>query len=251
MLGFVICGPEHSGTTVVSDLFRQVPGVDAGFEVGVLLAESPRHFPALAVHAEITRRGWGLDQAAFEACCDTDDLAVFYGRLQAASPVLRPGTHTVFDKTPRYLACLRACLKKVEVPFLVIHKDPRATVYSDWRRAGSPPMIGWYETYAPTKVGYLQTLYAEYVATRGDPRVCCVSLEALSLDTRRTCERMFAHAGFEFDLAYLALFGTRDDGARHAAVSSGIPLEFRRDFGRPVLEVLERDFGGLGDWFYD
>ena len=251
MLGFVICGPEHSGTTVVSDLFRQVPGVSAGFEVGVLLAPSPRHFPALEIYAEITQRSWGLDQAQLAACCDTDALPVFYARLQAASTVLKPGTHTVFDKTPRYLACLRACMAKVGVPFIVVQKDPRATVYSDWRRAGSPDISGWYETYAPDKIGYLRMLYGEYIATLDDPRVCRVSLEALCLDTRRTCERMFAHTGFDFDLAYLALFGMRDDGTRHAALSSGIPMEFRRDFPRPVTAVLERDFAEFADWFYD
>ena len=123
MIRFVICGPEHSGTTLVSDLFRQVPGVDAGFEVGVLLASSPRCFPDLAVHAEITRWGWGVDEAALAQCCDTDDFAVFYERLEAASTVLRPGTQTVFDKTPRYLAALEACMAKLAVPFFLVFKD--------------------------------------------------------------------------------------------------------------------------------
>ena len=41
MLRFIICGPEHSGTTLISDIFRQVPGLDSGFEVGVLLADTP------------------------------------------------------------------------------------------------------------------------------------------------------------------------------------------------------------------
>lgn len=247
MLGFVICGLEHSGTTVVSDLFRQICGISAGFEVGVLLAGTPREFPSFTVQAEITKKTWGLDEAQFEKCCDTDDFGMFYMRLQTASTVLKPGTRTVFDKTPRYLSCLRACMSKVDVPFIVIQKDPRASVYSDWRRAGSPPMIGWYESYAPDKIGYLRLLYAEYTATHTDPRVCRVRLEDLCLDTRRTCERMFAHAGYDFDLAYLALFGTRDEGTRHAALSSGIPLEFRRDFGRPVTAVLERDFGEFKD----
>ena len=138
MLGFVVCGPEHSGTTVVSDLFRQIPGVSAGFEVGALLADTPRRFPEITVHAQIAKTSWGLDEDAFAKCCDTDDFSVFYARLQTASPILKPGTHTIFDKTPRYLACLRACLSKTEMPFIVIHKDPRATVYSDWHRAGSP-----------------------------------------------------------------------------------------------------------------
>ena len=251
MLGFVICGPEHSGTTVVSDVFRQLPGVSAGFEVGVLLAASPRQFPAYTANADITRLGWGITDAEFLFCCDTDEFSEFYSRLQSVSTVLKPGTHTVFDKTPRYLSCLRDCLHKTSVPFVVVQKDPRATVYSDWRRAGMPPMIGWYETYAPDKIGYLRVLYEEYAATRSNPRIFHVSLERLCLDTRRACEAMFGHVGYDFDLAYLALFGTRDAGTRHAALSSGIPVEYRRDFGRPVTAVLERDFAEFQDWFYD
>jgi hypothetical protein len=251
MLGFVICGPEHSGTTVVSDVFRQIPGVGSGFEVGVLLAPSPRHFPALTANAEITCWSWGITESQFAFCCDTDDFAEFYQRLQHASTVLKPGTHTIFDKTPRYLSCLRDCLAKTDVPVLVIHKDPRATVYSDWRRAGEPPIIEWYIAYLPEKIGYLRLLYAEYLATKNDPRVFHFSLEELCLDTRRTCQAMFNHAGQTFDLAYLALFGTRDEGTRHSALSSGIPLEYRRDFVQPIIAQLEIDFADLQDWFYN
>ena len=236
---------------MASDIFRQVPGLSAGFEVGVLLAESPRGFPGYTAHAELTRTSWRLNDAQLATCCDTDDWTVFYARLQAFSTILPPDTNAIFDKTPRYLSCLRACMRKVNVPFIVIQKDPRATVYSDWRRVGSPTMSGWYETYAPDKIGYLRLLYAEYLSTLTDPRVCRVRLEDLCLDTRLTCERMFAHVGHTFDLSYLALFGTRDQGSRHAALSSGIPLAFRRDFGRPVLTLLERDFGEFQDWFYD
>lgn len=28
----VICGLEHTGTTLISELFRQIPHIDSGFE---------------------------------------------------------------------------------------------------------------------------------------------------------------------------------------------------------------------------
>ncbi len=252
MIGFVICGPEHSGTTLVSDLFRQVPGIDAGFEVGVLLAATPRAFPAMQVHAEITRWGWGIDQAALEQCCDTDDHATFYARLQAASTVLRPGTRTVFDKTPRYLAELQACMARVAAPVFVVFKDPRAIVHSDWRKAGRPPFQAWFEAYAPDKRGYLLALYAQYQRVKQvrDPRVCPVRLEALCLEARRTCERMYAHVGVAFDPAFMVLHGVRYENTRHGSISAGEPFGYLAGFSVAERACIVHAFGGLDDWFY-
>ncbi len=253
MIGFVICGVEHSGTTLVSDLFRQVPGIDAGFEVGVLLADTPRAFPALSVHAEITRWGWGLDEAALEACCNTDDFLEFYRRLQAASVVIWRDTHTIFDKTPRYLADLGACMRKLRVPFFVTFKDPRAIVYSDWRNSGAPEFFAWFADYAPVKVAYVRTMYAEYQRAMEvrDPLFCPIRLEELCVDTRRTCERMYAHVGCAFSPAYMVLRGVRYENTRFNAVSAGVPFEYYAHFDAAVQAEIARVFGELGDWFYE
>ncbi len=252
MIRFAICGPEHSGTTLVSDLFRQVPGVDAGFEVGVLLANTPRAFPALEVHAEITRWGWGVDDAALARCCDTDDFPVFYARLEAAATVLRPGTHTVFDKTPRYLASLEACMARLAVPFFIVFKDPRAIVHSDWRKAGRPAFGAWFAAYAPDKLGYLRHLYAQYrgAVQRADPRVCLLRLEDLCLDTRRCCARMYAHAGYGFDPAYMVLQGVRYENTRHGAISAGEPFGYLASFTAEEHRRVAEVFAELDDWFY-
>ena len=253
MIGFVICGPEHSGTTLVSDLFRQVPGVDAGFEVGVLLADTPRAFPALAVHAEITRWGWGVDAAALARCCDTHDFRTFYARLEAAATVLRPGTHTVFDKTPRYLAALDTCMAKLAVPFFVVFKDPRAIVHSDWRKAGRPAFGAWFDAYAPDKLGYLHHLYTQYrgAAVRADPRICLVRLEELSLDARRCCERVYAHAGYAFDPTYMVLQGVRYENTRHGAISAGEPFGYRVSWNATERRRVATVFAALDEWFYE
>ena len=252
MIRFAICGPEHSVTTLVSDLFRQVPGVDAGFEVGVLLAASPRGFPALAVHAEITCWGWGVDAATLARCCDTDDFKVFYDRLEAASTVLRSGTRTVFDKTPRYLAALQGCMAKLAVPFFVVFKDPRAIVHSDWRKAGRPGFDAWFAAYAPDKLGYLRHLYAQYrlAAEPADPRVCLLRLEDLSLDARRCCERMYAHVGYAFDPAYMVLHGVRYENTRHGAISAGEPFAYLASFNEAERRRVTTVFAELDDWFY-
>jgi len=252
VIGFVICGPEHSGTTLVSDLFRQLPGIDAGFEVGILLAETPRSLPSLLIHAEITCWSWGIDQNTLAACCDTDDLPTFCTRLMRASPLMKPGTHTVFDKTPRYLAHLPSCMAKLAVPFVVVFKDPRAIVYSDWRKAGSPQFEAWFETYAPAKLGYLRGLYANYrrVQESKNPRVCLVQLENLCLDTRRTCERLYAHVGCAFDPAYMLLRNTRYENTRLGAISAGVPFEYYTHFSKLEQHRISAAFAELDQWFY-
>src|SRR5262249_46457858 len=150
---------EHSGTTLVSDLFRQVEYVEAGFEVGVLLCERPSQFVELEPYSRNILGGWQISRADLEFCSDTDDFGEFYDRLCARSPLIHPGITCTFDKTPRYLAILEDAMNKVSVPFVVLYKDPRATVYSDFRRAKSAKFDVWYNQYKDKKVMYVQNLY--------------------------------------------------------------------------------------------
>jgi hypothetical protein len=253
MAAFVICGLEHSGTTMVSELFRQIPGVDAGFEVGVLLCDSPRGLPWLKPYDEIMLWGWGIDRAALEQCCDTHDFGVFYQRLRAASTVLNPDTRVMFDKTPRYGAALYDCIDKIGVHGIVVYKDPRATVYSDFKASGAAAFQPWFDAYAGEKIGYMRLHYAEYqrARRRADGRVCLVRLEDICLDTRRTCERMFAHVGQVFVPAYAALPSIRYANTRKGSVSAGIPFEYLTAFTPDIRHRIKDAFAEFSDWFYD
>jgi hypothetical protein len=252
LLKCIICGPEHSGTTLISDLLRQVPGIDAGFEVGVLLAQTPRAFPDMPPFADITLWGWGIDRDTLIACCATDDFSQFYTRLAAASTVLRPGTRWIFDKTPRYLTELQACMNKSEAPFVVVVKDPRALVHSDYLKAGEPDFETWFDAYAPEKIGYLRTHYANYQQARdqADPRICLLRLEDICLDARRTCERLYAHVGCAFDPAYMILQGVRYENTRHGAISAAIPFRYRTRFNVAQQQRIAVTFAEFDAWFY-
>jgi hypothetical protein len=248
-LGFVICGTEHSGTTLCSDLFRQVPGVDAGFELGALLAASPRGFPAVASHFPYLEMGWGVDADGATWACDTDDFAVFYERLQARAKYLPAGTVTIFDKTPRYLAHLSACLERISVPFIVTYKDPRATVHSDFVRSGEADFFAWFEGYVPGKLAYLRSAYGEFLRHRADARVFCLSLETLCLEAGRSCEVMFAHVGMRFERRYLVLQGLRYPNTREGSISAGIPFGYLHALSPAMIAAVERAFGELDGWF--
>ena len=253
MASFVICGLEHSGTTMVSELFRQIPGVDAGFESGALLCDSPRGLPWLTPYDDIMLWGWGIDRAALERCCDTHEFAVFYERLRQHATVLKPDTKTIFDKTPRYAAALAGCMAKIAVPFIVVYKDPRASVFSDHKAAGTPPFHPWFTAYVEEKRGYMRLHYAQFQRARRteDARVCLVRLEDICLDTRRTCERMFAHAGYSFIPAYAALPAIRYANTRKGSVCAGIPFEYLSGFTPDERHRIKDEFAEFSDWFYD
>ncbi len=253
MVGFVICGLERSGTTLVSELFRQLPNVDAGFEVGVLLQPSPRDFPANQPFADNMLHDWGLTHDALRACCDTDDFITFYARLQAASTALAPGTKTIFDKTPRYLATLDSCMARINVPFIATFKDPRSTVYSDFKSSGAADFDRWFDAYAPDKINYMRLHYQQLERARraADPRLCIVRLEDLCLQPRATCTRILAHAGYDFDFSYVAFRPGRYQLAPVGSISVGMPFAYINGLGRVRSDRVGAVFAEFAAWFCD
>jgi hypothetical protein len=253
MLSLVICGIEHSGTTLVSDVFRQVPGLDAGFECGVLLCETPRAFPDRQPFFGNMLQGWGIDEVSLRECCDTDDFDEFYARLAARSSVLGQEVTRIFDKTPRYLLQLPACLGRMNVPFICTYKDPRAVVYSDFMRAKPDSFDIWYEPYRTAKKRYMRELYSQMTARQEDRhgRVLSVSLEDLCLNARHILERMFAHVRLPFSLDYVLIEKRRYAHNRENTISAGVAFQYRRGLSKAQLSQIERDFSPFAAWFYD
>ncbi|MDA3857602.1 MAG: hypothetical protein PF480_05060, partial [Roseovarius sp.] len=149
---FLICGLEHTGTTLISDLFRQVPQLDSGFECGVLLRDSPAQFRDLKPFVSNMKAGWGITEADLDFCCAAPDFPTFYARLMDASTVIAPDTRAIFDKTPRYLSELSSVLGRCECPVVISHKDPRAIVCSDFKRTKGVSFDDWYEGYRTLKL---------------------------------------------------------------------------------------------------
>ncbi len=256
-LKFVICGLEHSGTTLVSDIFRQVEGVDSGFECGVLLGESPRDFPNIQPFYKNTLGGWNISEDAVKAACNTDSFPDFYRSLYKESKLFDPNTKYLFDKTPRYFTELFKCQAKVGVPFIATYKDPRSIVFSDFKRSGKEkPFEEWYEDYKAPKLQYLSRIYNDnylrWIETKHkeNDEVLCIALEDICLDTRKTAEKMFSHVGFNFDISYLLMKNLRYAHTRMPQVSSRIPFEYIESLSKKRIEKIEKDFASLENWFY-
>jgi len=250
MLKAVVCGMEHSGTTLLSDLLRQTGDMESGFECGVLMTASPREFPQLRPFYGFMKEGWGISEEALAACCETDSFGEFYDRLAAASDVVPPGMN-LFDKTPRYVAELPAVMEHTDAPILVIHKDPRASVYSDYKRAGGKEFNAWFDEYSKPKRRYMSRCYQGYLAGKAAPeRVHSLSLEDLCFASRATCERLFAHIGQPFEIGYLLLENLRYKNTRAKFVSADIVLEYRKGLTAENLKRIETEFSEFEDWYY-
>ena len=251
---FVICGMEHSGTTLISDLFRQVPGIDAGFEVGVLLCPSPKEFEGFDPFFTNMIGGWKLTKEELAEACHAANFDGFYARVQALSKVLQPGTTDIIDKTPRYFSRLDDCMNRADVPFIASFKDPRSIVFSDFRRSQNDDFDAWYPDYLEPKHLYVvEECYQNYqkARARNEGKVAFVALEALCMDTRATCERLFKHVGLEFKTEYMILEDQRHGDPRPNGISPRLPFEYKKHLTDGQQRRIMDDFAECGDWFYE
>lgn len=254
---FIICGLEHSGTTLLSDIFRQVEGLSSGFEVGVLLGKSPKDFPNIQPFYDNMRVGWKIEPDTLKQICNTDNFADFYDKLKTNSGVIKPEIKSIFDKTPRYFTDIYGCYEKAKVPIVGLYKDPRSLVYSDYKRGGKDKdFYSWYENYKEGKLRYLNSTYNNsYLKWKNNfnntqNKILCISLEEICLNTRETLEKIFSCVGYKFNLDYLLLKNLRYQHTRQPQISSRIPFEYIECLTKEQKVLIQKDFAVLEDWFY-
>lgn len=129
----ILCGYERGGTTLLSQIFRE-NGYVSGFEVGVLMCDSPATFPDFKPYVDMLHAGWGLGKRiTVEELCSAD-FAHFYRRL-ATTAYPRKVKQRFFDKTPIYMSRLGFVLQQTEFikKAVVITRDPRA-VFTSWAK---------------------------------------------------------------------------------------------------------------------
>lgn len=253
-LDFIICGLEHSGTTLASDLFRQVPGCDSGFECGVLLCDTPREFPKKQPFFQNMLAGWKITESELATACDTSSFAEFYdnlykhaGLFEGDQPVIR------FDKTPRYIVNLPAIAEIAEAPIIAMIKDPRAAAWSDFRRSkGTMEEIeSWYQEWMLPKKKYMERAYEGYLHAWENKQCLVTRLEDLCLNTRSTVERMFQHVGLEPSLRYLNISDSRYPHTRGKSINISTAVEHLERLPEGIQERVLEDFGHLEHWFYE
>ena len=218
----IVCGFERGGTTALSELLRQHPGVDAGFEGGFLLAEAPGEFPRVEPYHGMALRGWGLAREEMEQVCAAGDWDEMYARLaERFGPGIR-----VFDKTPKYLERLDEVLARVPgVLAVVIVRDPRALFWS-WRKREEEPREDWIKRFARRYLAYAAGHQRALAAGHGD-RILLVQHESFSLDPAGEGRRVFEFLGLDFDPAYLEFEPRYRANVFGTGVSAAFVTEYR------------------------
>lgn len=247
---FLICGPEHSGTTLLSDIFRQTSKFESGFECGVLLAKSPKEFRNLEPFVSNISRGWMISSNSLDYICDTEDFSEFYSRLIGCSKI--DFNKRIFDKTPRYLLKLREICDKIDVPVYVCFKDPRSIVASDFVRSGEKIFEAWFDGYVEAKKRYLMNLYANYSMAK-DCQInncCLVRLEDMCLNTRETLDRVFFYVNESFNLKYLNFERLRYAHTKEKYIAANIPFVYLKILDKHQILKIEKEFSICDDWFY-
>lgn len=156
----VVTGRAHSGTTILSMLIKNAPGVFGGLEGGMLLARTPaelnrtRQIRNSSNHRDRMlnfvdgnllnpRKAWNVSAAGLERLAASPCAVDLYERLLRESPLLRAmGPRVqVLDKFPEYERELSEILWRAPgVPFVVSEKgsSPDAHERAQQRRAAFP-----------------------------------------------------------------------------------------------------------------
>jgi SAM-dependent methyltransferase len=242
----LVCGFERGGTTALSEVLRQAPGVEAGFEGGFLLARDPMSFPSVEPYYGMALRGWNLALEDMDYVCSAPGWEEMYRRLAER---FRPGERVrVFDKTPRYMERLAEVMAKVPgVPVIVVVRDPRALFWSWLKRAGERP-ADWLEAYPARYHSYAAGYRAARRAGLGD-RLLLVRHEDLSLHPEEEARRIFSFLGLDFDPAYLS-FAPRFRNVRGEGVTSAFVLEYRDHLTAGECEQILEATAGCADWWW-
>jgi hypothetical protein len=249
----LVCGFEKSGTTLLNEILRRHPALDSGFEVGVLLADSPRDFKTLQPYYSFFRSTWKLTPEDTEYLCDTDHWGEFYRRSRERSPLITDKHSWIFDKTPAYMRELSSVLEKVPgLPCVVNVRDPRALMLSWARWSGHEEHPAqWieenFQAYVDRYAGYADGYYsalAEY-----HERILLNRFELLCTDPDASLKRIFKFIGLEFQQDYLSF------NSEHFVYGNTVS----RQYIAPYVDLLSDELcqrileatGKYSDWHFD
>lgn len=257
-LRVLVCGYERGGTTLVSELLRQHPQLDGGFEGGFLLNNEATEFPATEPYATNLRRGWGLSPAQLEEICQQDTWSAVYAGLRQHAQVLdarRRDSVGLIDKTPAYMQVLADVMKKVPaVPCIVIVRDPRALLWSWAKRANAEGSLKeWMrKAIAPSckrYVAYGRGL-RKAQATDLTARIFVVQYEALCVDPQTWSQRIFDFIGMDYDEGFQE-FDPKWPNVYGSSVSRRFLCEYQDGFPAEVCERILRDTRELADFRWE
>lgn len=249
-LAVIACGIEHGGTTLLTEILRMSPVLDGGFEGGFLLNDTPAAFIDSQPFYDNLKQGWGLNASDVAYICGSVSFGAAYLRLRERASLIKNKDCFLFDKTPRYLSILSKVLDRApDVPVAVILRDPRATLWSSYKRTKMPLAQWEKDIYPRTKrhmLAYLSGL-ADALSGPGRKRVVVLTHEEFLEAPTEVAKALFDFIGQPYTFTMKNFdhprFSQVHSGGLHRDVNrewtSHLPGNLADDLRRSLSDVIK------------
>ncbi len=237
----IICGFEHSGTTLVSEILRQHPQLDSGFEGGFLLNETAEAFLKTEPFYTNAKVGWGISDEDLTYITAVDNWPELYERLRERAKVITNKETSLFDKTPRYMQKLPHVLEQVpNIPCIVIVKDIRSVFWSSYKRT-KMTIDEWYQKIfritCNHNLSYAKALQ-EAIDKSLEKRILLIKYEELCLNPKNEVKKIFDFVGLEFQKSYLDLNNPKYKNIYGSQISSQYLIEYQDNLPAYICEEI-------------
>lgn len=253
-LKFLISGFEHSGTTLISEIMRQHPNIDSGFEGGLLLCDRIVKFKNLEPFASNFKNAWKISESDFEEICRARSYGEAYRKIREASDVISKKNCDLFDKTPRYLQRFSDVLARVpDVKAIIIVRDMRSIMDSTLRRSGKNVddwMANVYPRTLKHTLSYLDGLERALVSKKNAKRVLVIRYEELILDQEAVIRNVFSHLGYEFSTDYLQFRDVKYKHVYGSDIQDSFVFKYRENLDQDTQNRIIDDFATHRQYFW-
>ncbi|MBR8827194.1 MAG: sulfotransferase [Gomphosphaeria aponina SAG 52.96 = DSM 107014] len=250
-LAAIVCGFERGGTTLISEILRQHPQLDSGFEGGFLLVkEKPAEFLSLEPYCTNFKRGWKVNDSELEYICAAETWTQVYQRILEKATILTHKEGWIFDKTPKYMEQLSQVMEKVPgVPAIVIVRDPRAIMWSWAKRAENPQswMRNNLENACRRYMSYANG-YKQAVANGLGDRILLVQYENLCIHKHRETKKIFDFLKLDFQESYISFDGVNFPNVYGNEVSLKFLTEYREHFDQETCDKILHLTAVVREW---
>ena len=249
----LVCGFEHSGTTLVSEILRQHPQLDSGFEGGFLLNNEAKEFLTTEPFYTNSKKGWGLKDEDLSYICNGDNWAEVYLRIRERAEVIKNKNVSLFDKTPRYMQKLPNVLERVpDIPCLVIVKDIRSVFWSSYKRA-KMTMDEWHKKIFKRTCNHTLSYakgWKEAIEKGLEKRILLIKYEELCLDQKNEVKKIFDFLGLEFQESYLTFNNPKYNNVYGREISGQYLTEYKGNLPEYICEEILELTSEYSDWLW-
>lgn len=253
-LSFILTGFEHSGTTLLSEIMRQQPNIDSGFEGGLLLVDQLSKFPEFEPFATNFKNGWKISDQELEIICSSNNYGLAYERIRKFSGIIKDKNCELFDKTPRYLQQLSSVLNKVsDVKAVVLVRDMRSIMDSSFSRSKLEFGDWESEIYPRTlkhTLSYLDGLNNVLNDDALKKRVLVVQYEELILQQEEVAMTIYEFLGYEFKPEYLKFNDVRYKHVYGNSIQTDYIKKYEANLNKSFQEKVIDDFSNYKQYLW-